>query len=279
MMVAASLNREERVGLVLAVVAHVALVALIMVRPATPPFVAPPERIAVTLSDEIGLKSTSPQPMAEAAPDIAPELGEPAEPTPPQPQVQPQVKPEPPKPEVARPVPRPAARTAPASRPVPKAVPSPAPRPSVKPAQRPPAVAGGSRIGSDFLKGVTGATTRGTSPTPPADNAGPEVKAALKAAISRKIKPHWRGKVPEGVDTDKLVTILSWNLNPDGSLAGTPVVVSQEGITDSNRPQAARHAEQAVRAVQLAAPFELPAEFYGSWKRVASFRFDKRLSQ
>jgi protein TonB len=34
-----------------------------------------------------------------------------------------------------------------------------------------------------------------------------------------------------------------------------------------------------MRAVQLAAPFTLPAEYYGAWQRVASFRFDKRLSQ
>ena len=75
------------------------------------------------------------------------------------------------------------------------------------------------------------------------------------------------------------MTILSWSLNPDGTLAGTPRVVRQDGITDANRAQAARHAEQAVRAVQLAAPFNLPAEYYEAWKRVADFRFDRKLSQ
>ena len=53
----------------------------------------------------------------------------------------------------------------------------------------------------------------------------------------------------------------------------------QEGITDANRSQAARHAEQAMRAVRLAAPFDLPPQYYDAWKRVAAFRFDKRLSQ
>ena len=65
----------------------------------------------------------------------------------------------------------------------------------------------------------------------------------------------------------------------DGSLAGSPRVVRQEGITEANRPQAARHAEQAIRAVELAAPFDLPDQYYDAWKRVTSFRFDKRLSQ
>jgi hypothetical protein len=48
--------------------------------------------------------------------------------------------------------------------------------------------------------------------------------------------------VPQGVDTDQLVTILAWDLNPDGAGRAAPVV-QQSGITDSNRPQAQRHAE------------------------------------
>ena len=75
------------------------------------------------------------------------------------------------------------------------------------------------------------------------------------------------------------MTILSFNLNRDGTLAGTPTVVRQLGINDTNRNQADRHAEQAVKAVRLAAPFDLPAEYFDAWKRVSQFRFDKRLSQ
>ena len=71
--------------------------------------------------------------------------------------------------------------------------------------------------------------------------------------------------------------MLAWELNADGSLAGRPRVVSQTGITDSNRPQAALHAERAVRAVQLAAPFDLPEEFYDRWRRIREWRFDRRL--
>jgi hypothetical protein len=77
------------------------------------------------------------------------------------------------------------------------------------------------------------------------------------------------------VDSDKLVTILSIELNPDGSLAKTPIVIGQEGINDSNRPQAKRHAEMAIRAVQLAAPFDLPPELYDSWKKLPPLRFRK----
>jgi hypothetical protein len=35
----------------------------------------------------------------------------------------------------------------------------------------------------------------------------------------------------------------------------------------------------AIRAVELAAPFNLPAAAYSQWHRVAAFRFDRKLSQ
>lgn len=316
-MAATALRREEGIGLALAILAHAGLVVLIVARPPSHPLVPPPERITVTLSEDVGLISTSPDPQAAAAPDIAPDLGEPA---PPEPEVlPPPPRPEPPKPvppppkpvlpkptppkPVARPVAKPAPmpvpkpRTVPAPQPSarpsppPRAAPSPAARPAAKPAitprtsptatatpnTRPQARPGASRIGNDFLKGTPNAPATGQATTPPAAVAGPAVKSALAGAISRELKQHWLA--PQGAEAEKLVTILSWNLNQDGSLAGYPVVVRQEGITDANRPQAARHAEQATRAVQLAAPFNLPPEHFAIWKRVTSFRFDKRLSQ
>jgi hypothetical protein len=106
---------------------------------------------------------------------------------------------------------------------------------------------------------------------------GPDARSALSGAIARQLKPHW--VAPEGVDADKLVTVLAWDLNPDGTLADAPHVVRQEGITDSNRPQARRHAEQAIRAVELGAPFQLPAQYYAIWKHVRAFEFNRTLSQ
>lgn len=153
----------------------------------------------------------------------------------------------------------------------------PAARSGSQPSRAASAPVGGTRLGDDFLKGVAGAPATGTSRTPPAAAIGPAVQSALAGSISRQLKPHW--VVPQGADAETLVTILSWNLRPDGSLTGPPQVVRQEGITEANRAQAARHAEQAIRAVQLAAPFNLPAEYFDAWKRVATFRFDRKLSQ
>ena len=253
-MATASLRKEEAFGLGLAVAAHVALFAWLALGTRPPAPLPLPERMTVTLSEDAALQSTSPEPAAQAAPDTAPQLGEAAP------------LPEP----VARIVPQPLAKSRPA--PLPKA--TPAPRPAAAPAAR---LAGASRIGSDFLKGAAGASASGTSRNPPAATIGPAVRSALAGAISRQLKPKWAA--PQGVDAEKLVTILGWSLNQDGTLAGTPRIVRQDGITDANRAQAARHGEQAIRAVQLAAPFNLPPEYYDAWKRVADFRFDWKLSQ
>lgn len=268
----AHLSREERLGLGIAAVAHVALVGALMFdawddRDALPM----PERMEVSLASEVSLESTAPDPSAEpqaaVAPVLAPEPAPEPATAPPEP-VRERVRPEP------QPTRAPVARPTPAPRPSASARPT--PTPTARPSPRPTSTvrAGGSRIGDDFLEG-TSASNRTEGRGTPAATFGAAEAASLIQAISREIKPHWNA--PQGVDAEKLVTVLSFDLNPNGSLKGTPRVVSQSGITDSNRPQAALHAERAIRAVQLAAPFDLPEEYYDKWKRVAQLRFDRRL--
>lgn len=272
-----ALRRDEGLALLAALAAHAALVLVLALQPASTPL-PPPERMMVTLSDEVGLTSTSPEPAAPAAADEAPELGEDAAPPPPTP-VPPQPAPTPaPRP---APVPPPKAAVQPAK-------PAPAKTQPAKPAAVQPAPAkaapakapvrpGASRIGDDFLKGTPGGTANAPPGPPPAAAVGPAVRSALAGAISRQLKPKW--VAPQGAEAELLVTILTWDLNADGTLAGSPRLVRQEGITAANRAQAQRHVEQAIRAVRLAAPFNLPDEFYPAWKRVTAFRFDRKLSQ
>jgi hypothetical protein len=287
------LTRKEGLALLIALAAHVALIGALTLAPPGKSIEAPPERMTVTLSDESADQSVSLDPHAEAAPDVAPVLGEPVLASAPAP-----ASTVPPQPKPALPPPVLQTRPQPLSKPVTKPVPQVRVAPSqllnsaAKPApprpaagavpadprlrRRPDTPSGASRLGSDFLSGIPGSTTPGTSRNPPADAVGPEVIAALRSALARQIKPHWTA--PQGVDVDKLVTVLAWYLNPDGSLAGKPTVVQQSGITDANRAQAQRHAEQAIRAVQLAAPFNLPPAYYTKWKKV-SVLFDRKLSQ
>jgi hypothetical protein len=247
------LRREEKLGLGIAVVAHIALVAaLIFEARREVPVIPPAERMTVSLADDVSLESTAPNPSQDAQAAVAPVLAPESEPLPAP---------------VTTPVPR--QLDTPPPRQASKAQPKPAPPPN--PNQK---SGGGSRIGDDFLKGI-GSSQKADAGAPAATFGAAEA-ASLRQAIARQIKPHW--SAPEGVDVEKLVTIVRFRLNKDGSLIGNPTVVSQSGITPSNEAQKGRHAEQAIRAIRLAAPFDLPEQFYDQWKTVNS-QFDRRLSQ
>lgn len=267
-MALAALRTEERPALALAVVLHLALVALLVFQPKQRESFPIPERMSVSLADDVALEATGPVLSQDAQVAIAPTIAEeiappepPAKPVPPAPpSPKPAAKPAPAAIASAKPLPKPQARLAP-------------PKPVVKPAAKP---GGGSRLGSNFLDGADSGSVDANAPVP-ASQIGASEKASLAQAIARQLKPHWSS--PQGVDAELLVTVLSFSLNPDGTLASKPRVVSQAGITQSNRPQAARHAELAVRAVELAAPFDLPPKLYNAWKRVSAFRFDRKLAQ
>lgn len=272
-MALANLRSEERIGLGVAAAAHIALGIALALQPARGDNFPIPERMVVSLAENVALTSTAPNPSAEdAQAAVAPTLSdEPASISEPAPAT------------IAPPIERPAVRPAPVRRqaarprPAPRATAQPRPRATSQPKPTPRETSGASRIGTDFLPG-SGTAARRNNGGLPASQIGASAKASLVSAISRQIIPHWQGKAPQGVDAEKLVTVLSFSLNVDGSLKGRPKIRRQTGITDGNRLQAGRHGELAVRAVQLAAPFDLPSQYYQAWKR-ASFRFDKDLSQ
>lgn len=283
----ARLRHEERIGLGIALALHVALGIAFLAQPASRKVIPPTEKMTVNLATDVGLEATAPEPVPESAAAVAPTLA--PEPAPPAEAV--------PQPAIAQPVerPQPVATTPPRPKPVPRVTAAPQPQPKPKPAsseprRRPdapasqtrstpaakPKPAGGSRIGADFLPGAGSSTTTKETRVP-ASQIGASAKASLVQAISRKIKPKWQP--PDGPDVDQITTYLRFRLNPDGSLQGRPELVRQTGINDTNRAQAGRHAEQAIRAVQLAAPFDLPDEYYNAWKLVGPFGFDWKLAQ
>ena len=260
-MAATALRREESLGLALALVGH-AVVIVSLIWPRAPAPIVLPERMTVTISEDVGLSAAAPQ-QAAPAPDAGPVQGE--APPPPEAKVaqQPPAPAPVPAPQRAAPVQavKPPPRSAPAapSRPAPPAVPRP----------------GASAFDSAFKTGIPQAKPGGTAAAAAAPITG-AVRNSLAGAVARQIKPKWHG--PSGLDIDKLVTTVEWDLNPDGSLAGAPRIVSQSGITDANRAQADRHKEQALKAVRTAAPFGLPAQYYIAWKRLR-FTFDWKINQ
>ncbi|WP_225871691.1 energy transducer TonB [Qipengyuania atrilutea] len=265
-----SYRRDEMVGLGVAAAAHVALFAFLLLQPERDSTIEAPERMTVNLTEDIGLEAAAPIPVPESRAAIAPTLSD----TPPVPR---EAAPPPvPTPERAVTQPRP-------SPPTERAVPQPRPAaPSqprqtqrAEPRQQPRSQEGGaSRIGNDFLAGAGASTT--TQETRSPGQISGRAQASLLQGITREVKPHWQP--PSGPDVEAIVSTVRFNLNPDGSLAGRPTVVRQTGINDTNRAQASRHSEQAIRAVQLAAPFDLPEEYYSAWKRV-TLSFDWKLSQ
>ncbi|AKQ42728.1 hypothetical protein CP97_12805 [Aurantiacibacter atlanticus] len=269
----ADLSTEERVGIGAAVVAHVALaIALSMQIGRELPVPTPPERVDVSLATEISMESTAPDPSAQPAASFAPVITE--LPQPPQEVIEmPPVEPRPVPTTAPRPVPttpptaRSSARPTPAPTSTARATQRPTPTPTATATQR----AGGSRIGDNFLEGSS--MSDGNSGSPAATFGSAE-RASLASAITRQIRPHWTS--PSGVDVDQLVTVVAWSLNRDGSLSGRPRCVTQRGVNDSNHPQAALHCERAIRAVTLAAPFNLPNQFYTQWDDL-EWDFDRRL--
>lgn len=284
-MTSAPKSYDEIIGLTLALAFHGALVVLIgqsLSRSAPPPL---PRAVHVSLAEDVGLVSQSSVPPSEAQASTAPEIGEdpalpteapkPVETVKPTPQVHPAPKPSAPKSSAKTPTQPPA--KSPAKTPTQAPAKTPAKTPAKAPASTntPAKPKGGKQIDADFLKGLGSSSNANASSTASSAPFGAREQAALNSAINRALKPVWRA--PQGVDSERLVTILSWRLNPDGTLAGKPVVVRQEGITDSNRAQAPVHAQNAIRAVQLAAPFRLPDQFYEQWRFVKDWRFDRRL--
>src|SRR5690606_42003814 len=143
--------------------------------------------------------------------------------------------------------PRPTERTI--SRPTPSPTAARRPEPREAPRQ-----AGGSRLGDDFLRGVSDGERTDARGTPAATFGAAEA-ASLSQAISRQLKPHWAA--PQGPDVEKLVTVVRFRLNRDGSLAGAPTVVSQSGGTPTNDTQKGLQSEQTVRASRLASSVDL----------------------
>jgi outer membrane biosynthesis protein TonB len=289
------MDRAERNGLGLALVGHVALFAALSLSLLKPPKLPVIENdpIEVDLVTKMAEETTAPDP--QPTPPAAAKAEEPA---PPEPEALPQVEPVPPVPKPAprpepkpipkpqpKPVPKPAPKPAPKPQPKPTAAkPQPKPKPTpAKPAPKPtkPVAPTGNITG--ILGGPSPKPGTSPSPKPVAPKPGPTaanaaaIKAALGKEIGRQLKPRW--KAPTGADVDQLVTILSWDLNPDGTLSGAPRFISQAGVTPSNQAQATLHRDNAIRAVRAASPFTLPQEHYALWKSVVTFRFDKRLSQ
>ena len=243
-----SMRRDESLGLALALVAHAGLISWLVWQRAPVPL-PPPERMTVTISDNLGPVSAAPEvQLDEAAPDKGPVIGE--APPPPAPLAQPE-------PVQARPQLRPLPRNA---------VPQPA-----KPATK----SGATAFDNAFASGVPGAPANGKAKTPPAAQASAQQVSAWTSLIGSRVRGPWNSCSVSGLDIQNLRAVVRFTLNRDGSVLSIsdPEV---SGITPANQPQVRPFRDCAVRAIKLAAPFPgLQPEFYDSWKQ-RKLTFSKR---
>ena len=109
----------------------------------------------------------------------------------------------------------------------------------------------------------TGATTgQGGSPTL-GDTGGTSASLSQSeiAGLVGKIKQFWI-LLPSETESGLTVT-LRVNLNPDGSVAGTPQVIANDPS-----PTGLSMGRAAQRAVLQAAPFSLSADSYNEWREI-----------
>lgn len=234
-----------------------------------------------------------PEPEPEPAPPVPQPRPAPPKPAPPRPAPAPAPQPKPapvkaqPKPRPAEAPAKPAAKPAPArpaARPAPAApakTASKAPAAPSKPAaakgtgSKPTSTAAkprGSRLGSNFLDGLTSEPSTSTSTAPRAAKVDARAMASIVQAIARQIQPCADRQVNPGPGANEIVTTLNLRLNEDGTLAATPRMVRQSGVTDENDRYRQRVVDLGVAAFKGCAPLKLPAEYYstpsGGWNNI-----------
>lgn len=124
----------------------------------------------------------------------------------------------------------------------------------------------GARLGKDILAGLSDKPSPSRSTTPKASTVSAAAMSGLGAAIQRQIRPCTDYGSLSGTPAMSIVTTLRLRFNRDGSVAGTPEVIDQSGVTGENRRYASQVADVVRRAVLRCAPVHLPAELYeGGW--------------
>ena len=275
---------------------EVSLVKDVALESAAPATIEAPSQ---AVAPDVGEPEEAPPP-AEAPPEPVPAPEREPAPVP-----KPAPRPAPPKPAPPKPAPP---KPAPAPKPVPKPQPAPKPKPAAaekapaKPtpakqqsassatskAKAPPAASRGSgktetataakprgsRLGNDFLKGLTAerSNARESDAPPAAARVDGRALAAIQQAIARQIQPCADRQVDPGPGANQIVTALNLRLNRDGTLSATPTVVRQTGVDDDNRRYARRVVDLGVAAFKGCSPLKLPAEYYatanGGWSNI-----------
>lgn len=257
---ALALRREDRLGLGVAVVLHLLLVAALLFQPQDRLKLGSTGTMTVTIGDGDSEAGSAP---ALGVPD-APEVFE-------EPVVQDELVMQP----QSRPQPTQEARRDARPRPQPSSRPSPARTPTQQREQRSQQQA--SRGQQDGTRGGTGNSDFDSEFGDLGKSSGStaEVKADIKLSISGQVAPYWNRCRVSGLDIDKLRAVVVFRLDRNGKLAGwdQPRVTGQNA---ANSAQAGIFGECAIKALRQVGTFTgLPDDRYDLWQSY-EFEFRKR---
>ena len=214
----------------------------------------------------------------------------------PEPKPQPKPKPAPPKP-VAKPapVPKPVVKPQPKAQKAPPAKAAPAKsaptkaaaKPSATPAKtsssassakpaKPSSTKGsgstaeaktsrprGSRLGDNFLKGLSADPSPSKSEAPKAAKLGAQAAANIGSAILRQVQPCANRQVTPGPGAERIRVTINLKLNRDGTLKSRPTISGHAGVDDDNRRYVDRVDDLAIATFVGCSPLRgLPDDLY-----------------
>jgi outer membrane biosynthesis protein TonB len=233
------MDRAEKLGTGAALLFHVALIGAMSMSLAHVDSTPEAPAMEVELVEEVGLTAAAPQPVVvPPPPSQAPEIGE----------AEPIEAPTPPRP-APSPTPSPVVKPAP---PRPAAPPKPAPRVS--------------RIGDDFLKGISDdklAPRNAPAPKPAAATVSASAMAGIVQAIRRQVQPCADRQVNPGEGASRIKVRMRLQLTRSGRLRAPPQVLGASGGDDENARYEERVKDLAVATFVGCAPLVgLPPELY-----------------
>ena len=121
----------------------------------------------------------------------------------------------------------------------------------------------GSRLGDDFLKGLSDKPSPAKSTAAPAAKMGAQAAANIGSAIKRQVQPCANRQVSPGPGAERIRVAINLRLNRDGSLASRPRVVGHTGVDDENRRYVERVDDLAIATFVGCSPLrDLPPELY-----------------
>ncbi len=256
----------------------------------------PPEDAAPPAPEE-----AEPEPKPDPVPPAPQPKPAPPKPAPkpqpaPEPKPQPKPKPAPPKP-VAKPapVPKPVVKPQPKAEKAPPAKAAPAKsaptkaaaKPSAAPAKtsssasstkptKPSSTKGsgstaeaktsrprGSRLGDNFLKGLSADPSPSKSEAPKAAKLGAQAAANIGSAILRQVQPCANRQVTPGPGAERIRVTINLKLNRDGTLKSRPTISGHAGVDDDNRRYVDRVDDLAIATFVGCSPLRgLPDDLY-----------------